>query len=472
MKAATPLAVSICALALAAAPAPAATLPVTDGLVVWLKADTITGMADGETFSAGGTDTWADSSGPGVGDGIAQDAVLSDGGPTYRTNQINGLPIVGFGGGGALKYDGAVGISGAADLTAFLVGTRTGGGTQRACQVGDVSTTAPNGGYRSVAFDVSSAGFRFNNGNRLFDDAKFDAQYRIGVWRMDDPHTYGTAEYWRGGVPGTQSTVTNPANVTNVSDEGYVVGRGANGGSANDWYTGDLAEVLVYNKALSDAEIAQVGRYLQRKYRLAGTYLPLPDVQHDSLTDILTTLPPPDITEGKLESDTHAFLFAEKVSFVLPSDVDVNLNTPGTHTDGFGSVDATIPAGTRVDSFYLSYDPEGDPGSAIVGDFELTFDYPVLGILTGNTQLNATDALLGAAGTTYLNGNVGLENNSPDFITLSPDRRTLTIAMNVSGGNLDQIRVLTQVPEPCTLLLAALALAPAALYTRRRRARR
>lgn len=58
-------------------------------LKVWLKADAITGLADGEAVAS-----WADSSGNGKSAANATGAEQ----PTYQTGEINGLPVVRFDG--------------------------------------------------------------------------------------------------------------------------------------------------------------------------------------------------------------------------------------------------------------------------------------------------------------------------------------------------------------------------------------
>ncbi|MFW5693396.1 MAG: hypothetical protein ACOCWL_04185, partial [Thermoguttaceae bacterium] len=63
-----------------------AIMPVDSGLVVWLQADAITGMNDGDLFS-GPNNVWPDSAAGTIGDGVGQDATVVDGSPTYRTNQ-------------------------------------------------------------------------------------------------------------------------------------------------------------------------------------------------------------------------------------------------------------------------------------------------------------------------------------------------------------------------------------------------
>ncbi|MFC1805770.1 PEP-CTERM sorting domain-containing protein [Planctomycetota bacterium] len=460
--------VLVAAIALCGGVAQAQGLGVTSDLVLWLKADAVTGLNDGETFHVSRTTTWADSSIGGIGDGIAQDAEVSDGGPTYRTNKINGLPIVDFGGGGAFEFSGILGMSGRDDFTAFIVGNRRGGGDQRAFQFGDTDTGT---GGASVALDVSKAGFRYNDGNKLHADHPLDSLYRAAAWRMTASDTYGSPEYFRDAQLRPQTGAGNPGGITSLTDDGYIVGRGLLGnGNADNWYQGEIGEILLYDRALSDPEMAQVTSYLNEKYALTQFSVPVPGVDMGSLSNVITVAPPPStIVEGTLESNTDGFLFVEQESLVLPQDVDVNHNAPGTNQTDHTAIDGIVAAGAMVDSFYLSYDLLGDPGSAMTsGLMEITFDWPIAGILTADGQINVTDAILGANGTTYPTGNVGLEGGN-DPLSLSADMKTLTISMAVSAANIDQIRILTVVPEPASLALLGCGIV--GLLARRRRNR-
>lgn len=59
------------------------------GMKLWLKADAITGLADGGSVSS-----WPDSS------GLGHNAIQADSGryPTYETNELNGKPVIRFNG--------------------------------------------------------------------------------------------------------------------------------------------------------------------------------------------------------------------------------------------------------------------------------------------------------------------------------------------------------------------------------------
>jgi len=276
----------------------AATVPVTDNLVLWLDADSANinggGVSDGAEVTA-----WADSTstGSGTGDNASQDATQDGSQPTPNWIQ-NGIaigggqykPVVRFNEGtnqgnqanwDKLKSLTGLGITGTAPAyTAFIVARlETAGGIQRAIQFGHVVGT--DGPGKSVGFDVSTAGYRFNNGNRLYTDTneKFDAgTVRIGTWRAADGATYNQGEYYRDGNLGVQNSSAGPTNKVSPQDEGYTVGAGWSK-DANvyiDRFDGDIAEFLLYSDELTDTEFQQVGVYLEQKYGLDTAFIPEP----------------------------------------------------------------------------------------------------------------------------------------------------------------------------------------------------
>ncbi|MFW6164438.1 MAG: hypothetical protein ACODAJ_16835, partial [Planctomycetota bacterium] len=341
-------------LALAGGGAQAVSLDVTDGLVLWLRADAVTGLDDGEIFHPSRTTVWPDSATGAIGDGISQDAELSDGGPTFYADRINGLPAVHFGGGGALTSTDALGISGRAAFTGFVVGNRTGGGEHRAIQFGDIDTGT---GGASVALDTTSAAFRYNNGNRIFGKHGFDSRYRLGAWRMTTSDTYGSAQFFRDGHIASQTSSGNSGATINLTDEGYLLGRGLLGnGNKGAWVNGDIAEVLLYDRDLSDAEMRQVTTYLQDRYDLSTRFsVPVPGVDMGSLSNVDTARGAFNVTEGGVESDTDGLLFVEKESFILPRHVEVNHNAPGADQQAHDAIAGIVPEGAMVDSFFLSF---------------------------------------------------------------------------------------------------------------------
>lgn len=203
------------------------------------------------------------------------------------------------------------------------------------------------------------------------------------------------------------------------------------------------------------------------------------------VTDALSVIAPPaDIRSGALISDSAIHIFPERQNFVLTQELTFNISTPGTSpgaTDNNTS-QTTIPAGTRVDSYFFhAQSVSGTQNSPVIYHGSITFDTEVLAIAVFNLRLNQSDAVVGLNEVLYPTGTerqldinpggiVGERGN--DHITLSPDRRTVLFEIGNTGG-LDQARILVAsvpVPEPSTLaLLGAAALT---LLVRRRLVRR
>ena len=184
---------------------------------------------------------------------------------------------------------------------------------------------------------------------------------------------------------------------------------------------------------------------------------------------------PDSVLEGALESDSVSSIFAERQGVTLANDLDINIDAPGTF---FGSTNpvATMLAGTRIDSYFLHIDPVGSPGFTTYSG-SVTFDQDLLGLITFRTKLDDSDALLGLASVAYPTGQNSIlrgvldTTGRRDEITLSADRRTVNFDLQVSQGNVEQMRFLlassnAAVPEPATFTLF---LAMAGIVTRIRR---
>jgi hypothetical protein len=178
--------------------------------------------------------------------------------------------------------------------------------------------------------------------------------------------------------------------------------------------------------------------------------------------------PPPSVRPGALTSPDHFFAFYEGPGVTLSTPLHVDITTPGTYSNFNSLSPGVIPAGTEFNSTFIHSD---HPGREVIIDGFVTFDAPILGVIVLTSSLNATDPILGHPGTLYPTGTDperGYENDG-DSVTLSADRRTLTLHVDVIGPS-DQLRVLTAVPEPSTLALLGLgAFGLAASRWRRKR---
>jgi len=176
------------------------------------------------------------------------------------------------------------------------------------------------------------------------------------------------------------------------------------------------------------------------------------------------------------ESNTDIFLYTERQNLILGSDLSVD------YLAGSGSA-GNIIAGTSVNSFILHFDGVGNnqQGDSLHATGTYIFDSPILAVIwTGarpNAQpqtannLDATDSILGAVGTTYPNGLIGRGIELEDFYATNGTNDTFTVVGNEfslsvfsKSAYLEQVRVITagitaSVPAPSALFLFGSALA-------------
>lgn len=170
---------------------------------------------------------------------------------------------------------------------------------------------------------------------------------------------------------------------------------------------------------------------------------------------------PDDVRTGKYEDDREIRVFPERSNYVTESSVTVDISRPGTApivTQRRGrkgrlkqrvnvnpnlSV-STIPAGTRINSYYIHYDPVGvSPGDRTASG-SVTFEEKVLGIIISSSRLDESNGLLGLPGTSYPGGAAqGIELTKKHSITLDKDGRTVRFELAVSN-RADNLRVITE----------------------------
>jgi hypothetical protein len=124
---------------------------------------------------------------------------------------------------------------------------------------------------------------------------------------------------------------------------------------------------------------------------------------------------------------------------------------------------ATLQPGTIVNSYALHFDVVGSLATQNAKEAvgSITFTDDVLGLIALSDTLNSTNASLGLSGVLYSSGtDHGLELNpagggTSDVVTLSADRRTVTVDLQ-NASFPDDLRIVTAVPEPASLTLAAM----------------
>ena len=229
----------------------------TKGLRLWLRADTLA-LSSGAAVTA-----WPDQSGR----GHTATQSVSASCPIFFTNTFNGLPAVRFDGANDF-LSGSVGAL-SAPLTLIVVGRfaqayqpandydyflRIGNGT---AANGHVSVSRCCGGnvnsnrYYSWQGNASAMGPVLNGNGGLVVMAEHGTNApRHRVWL--DGAEYGVEDY-------SQSVTL---------DGTLELGRYSQSGLASHYLSGDLVEVLVYDRLLSATELAEADRALRSKYAL------------------------------------------------------------------------------------------------------------------------------------------------------------------------------------------------------------
>jgi len=188
------------------------------GLALWLKADAITGLADGEAVA-----TWLDSSGNGRDAAQATESKQ----PSYQTNELNGLPAVQTDGGDELLTPS---ITGLAALSVYFV----------------VKSSTPNADYFLRCGSDSNAIIQ---------------GYTENKWEwFSDPRT----------DLGTLSTVAYKRFYTTVGSSVTSVWTLFNNasGAGTEFWTGLVCEIIAYGAAHSATESELVNDWLDAKYGL------------------------------------------------------------------------------------------------------------------------------------------------------------------------------------------------------------
>ena len=203
------------------------------GLAMWLKADAITGLADGATVNS-----WPDSS------GNNRNATLSAGAPVFKTSIQNGKPVVRF------PTDGNSGFAFpqmTTIRTVFWV----------------VKESSPSTHFL-LGDDDKYHFHRGATGGTIWDAGYSTTSVRSGTTRLNGSTVNGTSTALGSGFRLVSLVTSGNVEASRLSKDRSISGRS---------WDGDVAEVIVYNRALSANEELLVGSYLAQKYALATSYV-------------------------------------------------------------------------------------------------------------------------------------------------------------------------------------------------------
>ncbi len=230
------------------------------GCVLWLKAD------EGVVTNGTNVTSWLDRSGQGH--DVSQAVVTNQ--PLLATNVVGGKPVVRFDANDRhlIRAD-ALGFTGNAAVTVFMVIEADDvTSIRRALHLGNAAGKE----QETIGFAADSS-FRYNNGNRVFTNAPLTGGIGIGTWVAEAGGSYGEGRFFKNGVEQAQTEATNPGFLKNLVDGETLIGQGrSKTGGRSDPFLGDIAEIVVYDRALNANERESVGHYLEQKYGLDTDY--------------------------------------------------------------------------------------------------------------------------------------------------------------------------------------------------------
>jgi prepilin-type N-terminal cleavage/methylation domain-containing protein len=151
------------------------------------------------------------------------------------------------------------------------------------------------------------------------------------------------------------------------------------------------------------------------------------------------------VPNGAQESNSEIFGFMEQEGYILPTALSVDITEPGGYgrsQASYGSTSGTIPAGTAVDCFFLTYDPSS---SGSITDGSVTLSSPIIGVIVQTNTLDRTDSIIGRTDMTYpVNQSArGFESNAEE-IELSDDMMTLRIVNFSASFPGEHVRIITE----------------------------
>jgi len=375
-------------------------VPVTEGLVIHLDAGSIIGLEDGDAVAV-----WTDLA---TADAVNGDVSVMTGwnAPIYQSAGFKGNAVVRMQGGDLLASGPLTLANVNEGLTVFIVaqGDQSGQSAERIMQLGSKAGT----GGKCFGIDFSTdtvgadggSGARFNSGKSLVRaNNPVTTEFHIAAFQIDQGETYGALRYYVDDM--VSEVFNNTANQGNTvaldaSGNELTVGTGIAGNGTyytSDDYQGDIAEILIYNSQLSQAQMQQMMDYLGAKYSIFQAWGPTPadgainqGVINGSSVDVTfgwntgvdpdnTSVPNPDITK-------HYFYIQEgEPNFVGVTPLEIDAGSPVQPTASTGPLPLEFDATYywRVDESINGSTPE-DPNTITgpVWSFEGLKSIPVI----------------------------------------------------------------------------------------------
>lgn len=241
--------------------------PAGNGLIMWLRADM------GVTTSGSNVTKWSDESG--AGNNASQSVTGNQ--PTLVTNAINGLPAVNFTSSssqflqvppGLADFTSGTSIFAVLSPATFPVGAR----------ILDFGNGAASDNLLVEEPSSNAAALYTYNTSSPTSATASNALTANQFQLLEAIDGSATARIFTNSVQQGQSTTMN--NLNNISRSKNFIGQASAGGS---YFNGKIAELLVYNRAVTPTEQAQIEGYLTNRY-LTTSATPQLSIATSSLT--------------------------------------------------------------------------------------------------------------------------------------------------------------------------------------------
>lgn len=170
-------------------------------------------------------------------------------------------------------------------------------------------------------------------------------------------------------------------------------------------------------------------------------------------TEAFRFVPPWPPQQRFVRSDQDIFIAPEGRAATLSSPLRVNISESGTYIRRGEMSVSELHARQRVRSFTLFFHPEKagphQPAKNITGS--ITFDSPVLGLIVLHEELQASARRFSRTGPRNINDGQQLEltgDDDGDVVTLSEDRRTITLKLSSPARSAELMRVIVDASRP------------------------
>jgi hypothetical protein len=179
--------------------------------------------------------------------------------------------------------------------------------------------------------------------------------------------------------------------------------------------------------------------------------------------------PPISVQENAVENNAAAGIFAEQQGAILAAPLAVNISTSGVFDHATKLTPAAIPAGTKVNSYFV----HADTNNTELLSGGIIFDEPVLGIIVGASESQASHSIAGLSSITYPAANTSEAARAVLELKIDEERLQVNMATSTvtflvvrdiffTSNIYDNFRIITAataVPEPTALVLAGCGLA-------------